>query len=663
MDFHIAGRLNKLGADTNEGLAHAIWTPTKKEQNALDSHQCPKGINRVDQIWPWLKNNYGQIMAVKAPHSACPENYNYQELADKISIAAAAFNSFGIVSGDVVSLFSENSPRWLIADQGLMRVGASNAVRGATAPASELKYILSDSQSVALIVQSAKLWNDLDLNEEEKQRFKFVLQLDGEPLNGLIGWEDFLLRGEGEILKGSINDVAVHSSNSSVATILYTSGTTGRPKGVPLTHENLLHQIRSLACVAKPTPGTALLSVLPVWHSYERSAEYYFFSCGCTQNYTTIKHFKEDLKTVKPVVMATVPRLWEGVKTGFDDALMKMPNSRQIILKAALSNSRAFKLALRKSKNLLLSKVKKRLRFIAFGEVIIRWPLHRLASFLLWPKVLEQLSGGKLIFPINGGGAIAPHVDEFFEALGVELLVGYGLTETSPVLSCRRTWRNIRGSSGLPLPETEFRIVDLEDGMAMKFGEKGRVLVRGPQVMNGYLRKPNETAKVLDPNGWFDTGDIGMLLEDGSIVLTGRAKDTIVLSSGENIEPAPLEEELLSSALIQQAMIVGQDEKQLGVLLVPNIENVLDWAANRNLLLNEDLGGTWGDDQLRILLRREINDILALRRDSRANERVVGVALVKPFSIENGLLTQTLKQKRNKITERDQKAIEDIFGR
>ena len=663
MGFHIAGRLNKLGAGTNEGLAHAIWTPTKKEQNALDSHQCAKGINRVDQIWPWLKNNYGQIMAVKAPHSACPENYNYQELADKISIAAAAFNSFGIVSGDVVSLFSENSPRWLIADQGLMRVGASNAVRGATAPASELRYILNDSQSVALIVQSAKLWNDLDLNEEEKQRFKFVLQLDGEPLNGLIGWEDFLSRGEGEVLKGSINDVAVHSSNSSVATILYTSGTTGRPKGVPLTHENLLHQIRSLACIARPTPGTALLSVLPIWHSYERSAEYYFFSCGCTQNYTTIKHLKQDLKIVKPVVMATVPRLWEGVKTGFDDALMKMPNSRQIIIKFALSNSRAFKLAIRKSRNLLLSKVKKHIRFLALGEMVIRWPIHRLASFLLWPKVLEQLSGGKLIFPINGGGAIAPHVDEFFEALGVELLVGYGLTETSPVLSCRRTWRNIRGSSGFPLPETEFRIVDLDDGMTMKFGEKGRVLVRGPQVMNGYLRKPNETAKVFDSHGWFDTGDLGMLLEDGSIVLTGRAKDTIVLSSGENIEPAPLEEELLSSSLVEQVMMVGQDERQLGVLLVPNKENILAWASHRNLLLNESLGDSWGDVQLRMLLRREINVILARRKGSRSNERVVGVALVKPFSIENGLLTQTLKQKRNKIAERDQKAIEDIFGR
>ncbi len=665
MSFDNAKRVHQFGNDTCVRLAQASWNPTREEQKALSSHQCVQGINRVDQIWPWLKKNHGQIVAVNAPHLVRPENYNYQELADKISIAAASFKSFGIISGDVVALFSENSPRWLISDQGLMRAGASNAVRGSSAPVSELRYILSDSQSVALIVQSGKLWKELELTNEEKQGFKFVLQLEGEPINGLIGWDDFLARGENEVLEGSSNgnDISSNSLNSSIATILYTSGTTGRPKGVPLTHENLLHQMRSLACIAKPSAGSSLLSVLPIWHSYERSAEYYFFSCGCTQNYTTIKHLREDLQIVKPVVMATVPRLWEGIKTGFDDALLKMPRSRQIIIKAALNNSRNFKFASRKFKNLLLNKVKKRIRFIAFGEMMVRWPMHRLASFLLWPKVLKQLSGGELIFPINGGGAIAPHVDEFFEALGVELLVGYGLTETSPVVSCRRTWRNIRGTSGLPLPETEFRIVDLEDGGFMKFGEKGRVLVRGPQVMNGYLRKPDETAKVLDSKGWFDTGDIGMLLEDGSIVLTGRAKDTIVLSSGENIEPAPLEEELLRSPLVEQVMIVGQDEKQLGVLLVPNIANMLIWTADKNLFLQEDLGGYLGDGQLRVLLRKEINKLLSLREGSRSNERVLGVALVKPFSIENGLLTQTLKQRRNKIVERDQQAIEDIFGR
>ncbi len=302
-------------------------------------------------------------------------------------------------------------------------------------------------------------------------------------------------------------------------------------------------------------------------------------------------------------------------------------------------------------------------RFLSLADVVVRWPAHFLSSVFLWPKVLKLLCGGRLQFPINGGGAIAPHVDLFFEALGVELLVGYGLTETSPVVSCRRTWRNIRGSSGLPLPETRFRIVDIDTGAPMKFRQCGRVVVKGPQVMNGYLKKPEATAKVLDSDGWFDTGDLGMLLPDGSIVLTGRAKDTIVLSSGENIEPGPLEEALVASPLIDQLMLVGQDERQLGALIVPNVEEVLNWSVEKGIDLSSGLGELPGDSNLRKLLRREINELLTIRPGSRPDERVAGVALVEPFSIENGLLTQTLKQRRDRINDRDKKSIASIYGR
>ncbi len=661
MDF--LKRINYPRGCRDSDQARAFWRPRKNELKALASHHCAKQIDRVDQIWPWLKENHGQVLAVNAPHTNPPESYTYQQLADKISIAAKAFNSLGVLRGDVVALFSENSPRWLIVDQGLMRIGASNAVRGASAPIEELRYILDDSRSVGLIVQSGQLWKDLALSEDQKKQLKFVLQIEGDPIDDLISWESFLEGGVTENPINAFNEDRNNSLSSPIATILYTSGTTGRPKGVPLTHQNFLHQIRSLRCVASPPPGTPLLSILPIWHSYERSAEYYFFSCACSQHYTTIKHLKEDLQLVKPVLMATVPRLWESVKTGFDDALKKMPDSRRKLILFALKNSRLFKAALRESRDLLLKKVKTYRRILAFFEVVFRWPLHALSSVVLWPKVLKQLSGGRLLFPINGGGAIAPHVDEFFESLGVELLVGYGLTETSPVLSCRRTWRNIRGSSGLPLPETEIRIVDPTSREPMDFGEQGRVLVRGPQVMNGYLRKPEETSKVLDSKGWFDTGDLGMLLKDGSIVLTGRAKDTIVLSNGENIEPGPLEEVLVASPLVDQVMLVGQDERQLGALLVPNVENILLWASKRDLYLKEDLGAPMGDRELRKLLQRELNQLLASRKGSRPDERICGVALVKPFSIENGLLTQTLKQRRDKISERDYVEIEKIFAR
>jgi len=602
-------------------------------------------------------------MAVDAPHAAHPERLSYQALAERIDQAAAAFRSLQIGSGDVVGLFAENSPRWLVADQGLMRAGAIDAVRGAAAPVEELRYILEDCAAVALVVQTADLLQRLQLPAELQERLRFVLVLEGSAPAGALDFDTFLGLADGQEAPDPITGRDRASAPDTTATILYTSGTTGRPKGVPLTHANLLHQMRSLACVTRPEPGSPVLSVLPIWHSYERSAEYYFFSCACSQSYTTIKQLKKDLPRVKPVIMATVPRLWEAVQAGFEDAVKTFPASRQRLLRAALANSTAFTLARRRSRDLMIQPLRKRDRLKAAAEASRRWPAHALASKLIWPKLRQQLSGGSLRYPINGGGAIAPHVDAFFEAVGIELLVGYGLTETSPVVSCRRPWRNIRGSSGLPLPDTEFRIVDADSRKPLGFRERGVVLVRGPQVMAGYLGKPEATAKVLDADGWFDTGDLGMLLPDGSVVLTGRAKDTIVLSSGENIEPGPLEEALVSSPLIEQVMLVGQDERQLGALVVPRADAIKAWASSQGCDPGDDLGGHPGDQRLLKLLRGELNRLLADRAGSRADERLAGVALVEPFSIENGLLTQTLKQRRDRITERDRSLIESVYGR
>ncbi len=642
-------------------MSKAFWKPHSTEKRALSSRDHYSNLGRVDQIWDWLGCSYGSITAVDAPYATHPEQFSYLELSRRISTAASAFAALGLKEGDVVSFFAENSPRWLVADQGLMRLDVANAVRGASAPPEELRYILQDSSSNALVIQNDELLKKLELSDSEITKLKFILVLEGTCHEGVIDWNQFMSLGMSKSPKDIHKDREKDSAKDVIATILYTSGTTGRPKGVPLSHSNLIHQINSLACVACPPAGVPVLSVLPIWHAYERSAEYYFFSCACTQTYTTIKHLKNDLPRVKPIVMVTVPRLWEAVKVGFDDALKKMPIKKQKLIKFALLNSRSFTEARRIACNLMLSEVHPLKRLKAFGEVIYRWPVHGLASTFIWPKVLVQLCGGRLKFPINGGGAIAPHVDAFFESLGVEMLVGYGLTETSPVLSCRRPWRNIRGTSGTPLPGTEFKIVELKGGGLQGYGHKGRVFVRGPQVMAGYLGKPLETSKVFDSDGWFDTGDIGMILRDGSLVLTGRAKDTIVLSSGENIEPGPLEEALLASSLFDQVMLVGQDERQLGLLIVPNIENMGAWALKENLEIPSDLGGCPGDLLLRRKLRGEVNRMLSNRKGSRKDERVIDIAIVNPFTIENGLLTQTLKQRRFEIEERDRSAIEVIF--
>ncbi len=653
---------NNLGRKVSS-LATSFWRPHLKEKKALSQRNYLNQFGRVDQIWPWLEKHHGQVLAVDAPHVAHPEQYSFAQLSELIATTASSFFDLGVSQGDVVALFAENSPRWLIADQALMRIGASDAVRGASAPVEELRYILEDSGAVALVVQNADLWTQLDLSEAQIKSLKLVVQLEGTPLDGVLSWKELVQKGIGKKKVDSMKDRGVDTAASTTATILYTSGTTGRPKGVPLSHANLLHQMRSLACIAHPPVGAPVLSVLPIWHAYERSAEYYFFSCACTQTYTNIKQLKKDLPRVRPVVMVTVPRLWEAVKAGFDDALKGMPKWRQGLLKVALANSGAQRFAWRKCRNILLEPVSPIGRLSGFVLACIRWPFHGVSAVLLWPKVLMPLCGGRLRFPINGGGAIAPHVDAFFEALGVEMLVGYGLTETSPVVCCRRPWRNIRGSSGPPLPETQFRIVDVETGLLKNFYQQGRVLVKGPQVMSGYLGKPDASKKVLNDHGWFDTGDLGLLLEDGSLVLTGRAKDTIVLSSGENIEPGPLEETLVSSPLVEQVMLVGQDEKQLGALVVPKVEAIKSFAAEKGLRLPETFASPPGENALRKTLRTELNSLLAQRKGSRPDERVLGVALVEPFTIENGLLTQTLKQRRERISARDQDCIEEIYGR
>ena len=626
---------------------------SSKEIKRLQERDFLQNLNHLDQIWKCLKNRYGSILAVKDLRGKNKEEFSYSELDELITKASQAFYKIGLRKGEVVTIISENSPRWLIADQAIMRLSAIDAVRGVNSPSVELDYIIKHSKSVGLIIQDNSIWEKLKNKEELLKDLKFIINFEDFSDKGILSWEEFLRFGnkissvsyKADVDKFSINDVA---------TILYTSGTTGKPKGVPLTHANLLHQVINLACIADPKPGSSVLSVLPIWHSYERSAEYFFLSCGCSQFYTLPKYLKDDIKQIKPTIMATVPRLWEAIYDGFFLALKKMPNTKQKLIKRLLINSSKFKKNLRKFRNLQVDDSSIFEKIKALFLIFSCFPVHKLSSIFLWPNLKKQLCGDKLKFPINGGGALPEHVDLFFEALGIDVLVGYGLTETSPVLTCRRTWCNVRSSSGQPLPSTEIKIVG-ENNSILRFNETGKIFVRGPQVMGGYLNDASSSMKVLSIDGWFDTGDLGFLIPNGSLIITGRSKDTIVLSSGENIEPNPLEAKILSSEFISQVQLVGQDKKNLSALVVPNIDLIESKFSENDLIkINQN-------KEISKFYKSKINNLLKNRLGARSEEQIIDCLFISPFTIENSLLTQTLKQKRKEIEKLYETQIEEMY--
>ena len=273
----------------------------------------------------------------------------------------------------------------------------------------------------------------------------------------------------------------------------------------------------------------------------------------------------------------------------------------------------------------------------------------------------------------SGGSALSAELQDNLNALDFPVTIGYGLTETSPITHVRRPWRNLRGSDGKPVPGTETRIVDLETRRPLPLGQQGLVLLRGPQVMMGYYKNPEATAKAIDSEGWFDTGDLGKVTAWDDLILTGRAKDTIVLTNGENIEPQPIENACIRSPYIDQIMLVGQDQRSLGALIVPNLDTLQQWAADQTFHIQladqpetAPPAGfkpiTLEDSVIQALFRQELNREVKNRPGYRPDDRIGPFQLIlQPFSIENGMMTQTLKIRRTVVAEHYRAIIDGMF--
>ena len=619
-------------------------------------------VQSLPEMWAIAARKFTNTIAVCDPHREPIVQMTYGELHSQMQQFAAGLQHLGIVPEPAaayptrVALFSDNQPRWLVADQGIMLAGAIDVVRSAQADLTELDYILRHSGAVALVVEDAALLKKLRSTLQDLA-LKFVILLSDERLP-----EDpeFKIYTFSDVLALATDAKLIpHGFTSdSLATLMYTSGTSGTPKGVMLTHGNLMYEVNMASGVLLVNEGDRVMSILPIWHTYERTFEYFIFSRGCTQFYTNIRYVKKDLKDHQPQYMVGVPRLWESIYEGIQKQFRDQPPDKQKLVARFLSASAAYIQSRRTLQNLDLENLNPSAaaKFKAALQIPFLWVIHQIGDKLVYGKVRSGI--GNLHYVVSGGGSIADHLEDFFEIIGVEIIGGYGLTETSPITHARRPWRNLRGADGQPLLGTETQIVDLETRQPVPVGQKGLVLLRGPQIMKGYFKNPEATKKSIDAQGWFDSGDLGYVTQWDDLVLTGRTKDTIVLTNGENIEPLPIENFLLRSPYIDQIMLVGQDQKVLGALIVPNLEVLEQWSAEKGYSGTVDLASPAVQELFKTELAKRVKE----RPGYRSDDRICAFRLLaEPFTIENGLLTQTLKVRRNVVTDRYADIINGLF--
>ncbi|GAB5359798.1 hypothetical protein AAMO2058_000573300 [Amorphochlora amoebiformis] len=658
----------------------------------LENYVVPTDVQSLGEIWDSLAEKIPNQKCITDDYHGPKVEMTYKEVFDKLNVVGAAYQQLGLEKGDKVALFSDNSHKWMLADNALLRCGAASAVRGSTAPVDELGYILQHSESQALICENYKVYDKLmEKYSNLVNSLKFVIVLfpeKGESRSNndvkVLTYEDLLEIGkDAEFKKIEVN-------KADLASLIYTSGTTGKPKGVILNHQQFIHQmlyntvqnkargpigtLRRLLRNSNPKKGEVFVSILPSWHIFERVAEYWMFAHGCHMVYSTIKEFRNDIQKWKPNYLVAVPRLYETIYQGAEKKFNAKPSTAKIVKffkkvgSAYLKNKRNLLGFLGKTS--VLSKARS-LFLLAFLA-----PMYAVSDKLVWSKIRNGL-GGKVKIAISGGSALPMYVEDFFELSKVPVIVGYGLTETTASIANRLIQLNQKGTTGTPIAEV--RIVHPETGAVLPNGDTGVIQARGNQIMAGYYKDQDATNKVMSRDGWFSTGDLGVLNKKGVLKITGRQKDTIVLLNGENIEPQPIEEAIVASQLVDQIMLAGQDMNYLSALVVPSLDGLLDAGVIdqsdvkeiSELKENNDEEGLEalaaelsGRPGLESLINKELASLNRARDGYRPDENVRKFQLIlSPFSMENGLLTQTLKVKRNEVSKKYSKLLSEIYKR
>lgn len=635
---------------------------------AILEETVPKRVKaRVDEFadsaMSYSKNEHGEFQAT-----------SYREAWETIRHIGTALLDLGVFRGQHVGIVSDNRAEWMRLDLAILGIGAADVPRGADASADEIAYILRHAECRTVVVENAAQTKKILDHISELSELKTLILIDEDEATlrdtlasrniEVLSYAELLDRGREKLAEGDerFDHELASGKTDEIATLIYTSGTTGEPKGVMLRHRSFLFQMDRVKNILFLDNTDIFLSILPIWHSFERAVEYVVMNYAAALAYSKPigQIMLDDMTKIQPTWMTSVPRIWEGVRAAVYRNAGKQSVAKQTLFHFFVGVGQTYAV-LRNTFNGLIPQFQKRSRILDIAVSVI--PLVLLSPFKLLGdalvfKSLKQRLGGRFVAGVSGGGALPPYVDTFFQAAGIKLLEGYGLTETGPILAVRRQLAPIAGTVGELLPDIEHKVLD-EQGQECPPGKKGVLWVRSEQIMDGYYKKPEETSAVLQ-DGWLNTGDVCVFTHTGAFRILGRVKETIVLRGGENVEPTPIEDRLVKSEFIDQAMVVGQDQKFLGALIVPNQERMETFAAE-NRIEYIDTEELVDHEELREQVRKEIESVVNAKNGFKIYEHIYRFKII-PKHFEAGKeLTNTLKMKRDVITEEYKRQIEDLY--
>ncbi|MCB1164634.1 MAG: AMP-binding protein [Leptospiraceae bacterium] len=605
------------------------------------------------------------------------QGVTYQQFYDELTEIAAGLLELGFEKADRVALIADVGPQWLRIAGALNSIGIVDVPRGTDATTEDLRYILGHSEARAVFLENREAFDKLQKTIEELKTLRYIFfyesaqGVDVPATVAALSLSDLREKGK-KHLEG--NPGAVDKVGSSVvprdlATIIYTSGTTGTPKGVMLSHSNLAWEARTILEILRQqgTPYTSedrSLGFLPPWHIGERMWETVLFFSGSSIAFTSVTNLSKDLAEVKPTVLFSVPRVWEAMYNRILETVKQAPPLRQKIFHFFRKNALRFRFHWDRLRGrtyhlkpvsgivILLEKI------VSFLYVLFFWPLFLLSRAAF--KKVRGVLGGAIRFAVSGAGALPEHIDRLFAAIGVPIFEVYGMTETSAVSVARLGKTFVIGTVGRPVAGIEIKLIDAHGSIVTEPGKKGVAHHRGPHIMQGYYKEQDKTAATLK-DGWLDSGDLLVWTREGYLKFAGRAKDTIVLLGGENLEPEPLEFALIQSPFIHQVMVVGQDKKSLGALIVPDHDALEKQLREWNLEGAIDPQYYNLNEEIVKLYKQEIRKRVSAETGFKSFEKIGAFYLLaEPFK-PGDELTQTLKVRRNVVADKYEHQINEMY--